>query len=505
MLIARSTSPSVYVIYTGLRADEHCYSGRWLYDSYVNGSYVNGSWSDVSFFWSQLGSMYTRVTRAYALEALSTGGDCYGTSWAAINYTKLYSPQPDYKVITQAACYRQGYRPSKGQSFDASYWLAGDLLLSMPPDLSLVDPSWSTCTAETLGGYDPPRALTAAVALIPDPKTTPDPSNQARPASSPIQPLPVQTPAAEPDALAKGQSPADGSGFDPSNPSADQTSKMEGALASATESNTGPDTGDQDPSPQQGAGHENPLASDPHQESDTQDDEDPSNMPDPTGQGQQNAPTVAEAQQDGESDSPPNMNSDQGSDIQGEGSSAVDTTELNDPQGASIVVGTHTVLVDPSGTSFDGAPIDPGGSPVTVSGAAAMIQGSSITIADAIVHLPSSTVTENPILIAGHTMTPLAGAVAIDGETLHAGESPRTIAGTLMSLDRNDNLAMNPSVQALPTPPPLPSPALETLVDGQTTTIDGQAIQVLANGVSIAGMTLTPEAPLRPYPAHRSH
>lgn len=98
-------------------------------------------------------------------------------------------------------------------------------------------------------------------------------------------------------------------------------------------------------------------------------------------------------------------------------------------------------------------------------------------------------------MIAGHTITPLAGAVAIDEETLHAGESPRTIAGTLMSLDSNDNLAMNPTVQALPTPPLLPSPALETLIDGQTTTIDGQAIQVLFNGVSIAGMTLSPGGP----------
>lgn len=274
--------------------------------------------------------MYTRVTRAYAPETLSTGGDCYGTRWAAINYTKLYSPQPDHEVITQAACSQQGYRPSKGQTFDASYWLAGDPLLSMPPDLSLVDPSWSICTAETLGGYDPPRALTAAVALVPDPTTTPDPSNQAR----------HQTPAAEPDVPAKDQSPADGSGFDPSNPSADQTSKMEGALASATESKTGPETGDQDPSPQQGAGHENPLASDPRQEGDTQDDEDPSYMPDPTGQVQHNTPTAAEAQQDGESDSPPNMNSDQGSGIQGEGSRAVDTTKANDPWGASIVIGT---------------------------------------------------------------------------------------------------------------------------------------------------------------------
>lgn len=445
------------------------------------------------------------MTAAYAPEALSTGGDCYGNSWAAINYTKLYSPQPDYEVITEAACSRQGYRVGKGQTIDSSYFLAGDALLSMPLALSLIDPLWSTCTAEQLGSYNSPMVLnpapmllSPATALVPGPTNAPDSPTQAKPASSPTHFLPVQTPTSVLNTPGEGQSTADGPVLDPSNASADQKSKIGEALAPTAESNPGSDPGNrgQEDAPvaassQQGAGHENPPNSSPHQESDTQ-GADFSQSPDPAGQGQQSAPVATDAQQNGGSDSSPNMNSHQESGIQAQDSPAVGTTKTDDPRRTSMMVGTHVILVDSSGTSFDGVPLDPEGSPVTVSGTAAMIQGGSIIIGNAITHLPSpAAVAGNPTLIAGYMVTPLAGAVAIDGEILHAGESPRTIAGTLMSLDSNDNLALNPTVQTLPTPPP----AAGTLVDGQTTSIDGLTFKVLSNGVSVAGTTLTPGGP----------
>lgn len=349
---------------------------------YPNGSYSNESWSNVSSFSSQPGPIHTRVTRAYAPEALSTGGDCHGTSWTAINYTKLYSPEPDYEVATEAGC------SDYSQFNDAGYFLAGEFLLSMPADLSLVDPLWSTCTPES--GYDPPRALSPAIALIPTP--TSDPVTQPMPASSPQHSLPVQTPTSELDAPAEGKTPAD-----------------------------------------EASGYEDYLISD----------------------------------------------------------AILETTEVDDPREAIMVIGTHTVLVDPSSTSFDGAPLDPDGSPVTVSGAAAMLQGTTIIVGDAIIHVPSPAA-DNPIVIAGHTMTPLAEAVAIDGMTLHAGDSPRTISGTIISLARNDNLILNPTVRALPTPPP---PAAGILFEGKAPNIDGQAFEVLSDGISIAGTTLTPGGP----------
>lgn len=480
VLIASSTSPSVYVIYTGLSADEYCYSGLWEYDSYTNGSYVNGSWSNVSRFYSRFGSTHARVTRAYAPEALSTGGDCFGTRWAAINYTKLYSPEPDYEIITGAACSRQGYRVSKGEVTEASYFLAGDPLLSMPQDLSLVDPLWSTCRAERAGGYDPPVALTVATALVPDPTTTSDPLTQAEPASSPTHYLPVQTSTPNSDAPVGDKPPANDPGLDPPDASIDQNPSSEKALAPTPNSNIGPDPypsnqGKQGdpvaPSPQQNSGQKDVPAIVAPNESNTQEEDLPP-IPDP-------------AQQQGGSNFPSTLDSYEESDIPSKGAPVVDSQE------ARIVVGTHTILVAASGTSFDGATLNPEGSPVTVSGTAAMMKGSNIVIGDAIVHLPSSAA-DGPTLIAGHMVTPLAGAVAIDGQTLHAGDSGRTIAGTGISLNDNDDLIVNPTIQTLPTPPP---PSVETLIDGQTTNIDGQAAQVLSNGISIAGMILTPGGP----------
>ena len=135
--------------------------------------------------------------------------------------------------------------------------------------------------------------------------------------------------------------------------------------------------------------------------------------------------------------------------------------------------------------------MNPDGSPVTVSGAAAMIQGNSIIIGDAIARMPS-TAAASPTLIAGLTVTPLAHSVAIDGKTLRAGDPPLTIAGTLYSLDSNDYFAANPTIQALPTPPPPPG---GTLLNSQTTAMDGQELKVFSNGVSIAGTALAPGGP----------
>ncbi|KAK0514434.1 hypothetical protein JMJ35_003051 [Cladonia borealis] len=138
------TSPSVYVIYTSLRAN--CASSAAI----------------------QIGRVYDEVTRAYAPEALSTG-HCYHTNWSPINYTSLYDPLPDYDVITEKAC---SMSVSPGQSIDASFFLAGEPLLSMPQDVSLIDPLWASCTAEPAGGYDPPRAQPASSVAAPLPEET---------------------------------------------------------------------------------------------------------------------------------------------------------------------------------------------------------------------------------------------------------------------------------------------------------------------------------------------
>ena len=137
----------------------------------------------------QIGKVYDEVTRAYAPEALSTG-HCYHTNWSPINYTSLYDPLPDYDVVTEKAC---SASVSPGQSIDASFFLAGLPLLSVPQDVSLIDPLWASCTAEPLGGYDPPRVLTGAGPLVASSAAVSPILSHAQPASSVAAPLPEET------------------------------------------------------------------------------------------------------------------------------------------------------------------------------------------------------------------------------------------------------------------------------------------------------------------------
>ena len=451
---------------------------------------------------SRLGPKYTRVTRAYAEGALSTGGICQNTKWEALNYTMMYSPEPDYMAATEAACSKPYQHYSKGEVTDASFGLAGEPLLSMPPDLSLIDPLWSTCAAETLGGFDPPRALTAAAALAPTTTTIPDPWTQAQPAFTPTHSRPVQTPAPQPGISGEGEFSAGESVLDPSRPSADQVSRVEVASPPPSPSELAPKPVDQGqvgepamPSPPHNTEYRNPQGSNLKQENDFP-NEGTLQISGPAGQHKENAPIADGSRQDPGSDLNSSTDSDQGSDIQGKGPPVVGPDKADDPKETSMVVGTHTIVVDTSGVSFDGIPLEAEKSPVRVSGAAALVQGGSVIVGDAIIRLSSlaSTATTDPTVIAGRTMTPLVGAIAIDGETLHAEESPRTVAGSLLSFDNRHNLIVDPTVRALPTTTPTPPP-VGTLLEGQTADINGQVCKVLSDGISIASTTLTPGAP----------
>ena len=183
MLIKTSTSPSVYVIYTSLRGVYDC---------------------DDSSYQPNIGSTHDEVTIGYPPEALSTGV-CYHTNWRAINYTELYYPPPDYVVVTQAACSMDIGDP---RTVDSSHILAGSPIISLPGDITQIDPFWSTCTPAPPGGYDPPRVLSKAGNLVPTP--TPPPVTQAKPEPSATLQLPAETgPPRTPSGANIGQGPQD--------------------------------------------------------------------------------------------------------------------------------------------------------------------------------------------------------------------------------------------------------------------------------------------------------
>ena len=120
-----STSPSVYIAYNGLEAFISCAS----YGNVARGKAYN-------------------TTVAYAPAYLSTSISARAEQTCA--FTEI--------IYTELA----NYPYSDGSS----------LILSLPSELSSVDPAWSTCVPNSYGAFDPPSTLhqaTALTAVPPDP------------------------------------------------------------------------------------------------------------------------------------------------------------------------------------------------------------------------------------------------------------------------------------------------------------------------------------------------
>lgn len=154
-----------------------------------------------------------------------------------------------------------------------------------------------------------------------------------------------------------------------------------------------------------------------------------------------------------------------------------------------------------NGISIAGATLAPGAPPITISGTPVSVGSSGLVIGSSTVPLAAmfpNQITPNapqyqPTTINGEKAQLLSnGGISIAGTTLTAGVSAITISGTPVSVG-SSNLIIGSSTVALAAafqPPITPTTALY-----QPTTINGQEAQLLPNGLSIAGSTLTPGAP----------
>lgn len=134
-----SISPSVYVIYRSLCANANI----GLIDlSPDPGLAPSGGLAP-------FGPVYT-TTIGYPPEALSNS-HCFSDGWVAMNYTDIQHPPP-YHECGETSPY-----------------------FSFPVDLTTLDPAWGACKINAYGGFDPPRALNKAVALISIPATPTSP------------------------------------------------------------------------------------------------------------------------------------------------------------------------------------------------------------------------------------------------------------------------------------------------------------------------------------------
>lgn len=125
-------SPSAYLVFPGVSAADGC--GR-------------------------RGSYYTSVTLAVAPEDLSS----------------VVAHSPESLNIADLLCLPASLQPG-GSYWEHSPWnnypirFVGDYkpIISPPPQLSSLDPSWAGCHADPFQGQDPPRALVPAAVLTPE-------------------------------------------------------------------------------------------------------------------------------------------------------------------------------------------------------------------------------------------------------------------------------------------------------------------------------------------------
>ena len=185
------TSPSVYVAYRGLMASA-------AYDP----------------FGEPLGTASHDVTVGYPPGALSTSHCNMAYTMSAqkyqpINYTELQYPPPN-SALTD--CPHASGQPDVGGSIynPSASNEATNAFFSIPGALNWVDPAWSTCIPVTYGVFDPPKALSKAVQMVPQTAAgasgpvaeTAAPGSSAIPAAAPVTVVP--------GALGGGNNPAPG-------------------------------------------------------------------------------------------------------------------------------------------------------------------------------------------------------------------------------------------------------------------------------------------------------
>ena len=173
------TSPSVYVAYRGLKASA-------AYDP----------------FGEPLGTASHDVTVGYPPEALSTSPCNLAYTMSAqqyqpINYTELQYPPPNSALTDCPHASGQPdvggaiYNPSASNEASNAFFL-------IPGALNWVDPAWSTCIPVTYGVFDPPKALSKAVQMVPQTAAgasgpvaeTAAPGSSATPAAAPVTVVP---------------------------------------------------------------------------------------------------------------------------------------------------------------------------------------------------------------------------------------------------------------------------------------------------------------------------
>ena len=425
------TSPSIYVNFYSLSATDSCGYRR----SSVNSTMIAFAPGELS----------TVATAMYpVLESAITPGSVY-------NFDNL--PCPPMSVM-----WSQWYKPEPGEPYRP--------LIVFPSKLLDIDPLWKVCTQGPFTGYDPPRTLDPATAMVP--KVTP-PSNPNP------DPRPATSAATQENLPRKTTTPADPTRTS-NDPSVAKSHGSGGMQADPSQQN--------DP-----LGGTNKAPADPSSNSQGNEDlQGQSLQEDPASSDSRNSPTNHASPNNAANS---NFNQPANNMDASGGPSMEDGGTVHQPQPLATLApelmttlsGSPHVLATVEGYNNDGVDIRPGGSAPDVSGQQIAVDSSNDP------QLGGQTAHIEPVAsliataIANHVITPVSNGVAIQGFTLNNGGPAKVVASTTFSLDTLGNMFVNGHSYHIHNESPVP------------TTINGEAVMPLPTGISIHSATLTLNAP----------
>ena len=425
---AKSVSPTVYVAYNSLRAFANCRNfGREF----------------------RRGGVY-QTTIGYPPDALSTSGGLRDGRQAV----------------------RRTFSPIDYESFQFSPGPFSPIL-SLPRDLSTVDPAWSSCTPVPYGSLDPPRVLEGAPALV-DPQDGANKPPAPGPGAGvkPPNPEPTTGPGSAPEPL-KDDPPESGP------PKADAPPNSDPPDSGSPPQNDPPKDNLPNNDPPKQADH--PQQPNPPQQADSiqqanslQSDSPPT----AAGSGREDFPEVNDnnptnnlsSPQDGPGDAPavPNPLP----------SPLADKTVQQADGGGAVIDGT--TFTPGAQPTIDGTPISVGSGRLVVGGSTIAVPPSGIT---PVKDNPVVMVTPPSVFIGDNPVSKDANGDVVIGGSTYAPGSQATIDGTPVSIGK-DNIEIDGTSHAVPAD----QNSRPVLVGDQKIT------KASSGGVIIAGATYTPGA-----------
>lgn len=172
---------------------------------------------------------------------------------------------------------------------------------------------------------------------------------------------------------------------------------------------------------------------------------------------------------------------------------------LSLPDNRAFTVAGQLITPNPSAFPIAGTAISAGGPAVTVDGTVVSLDPSGVlTIGSSTFTLPTPTpvVSANqPLVIAGQTITPSGSAFAVAGTTLSPGGPAATINGTVVSLQPSGTLVVGSDSFALPTPSlsTYDIGGLSVQAESSVAVVDGVTVSPGAAGVTVGGSVVSLE------------